>query len=272
MTFNTRDEGPRAPWVEGNSRTERQGPPGSAVSNKIGLTVEEVRIATEKARRMFNGEEQVDVRKPLTDAEIFSPGDLEKVEADRIANAGRYVRLAMRELGMNLDDENFLETPTRWVKFMREFLQPFDPREILKAGFTTPGKDSYHGMVTQTNIPFRGLCAHHLAPYLGTASIGYVPDAKVVGLSKLGRFVLAVGLRSPSIQEAQTDEIADTLMEVLEPKGVIVVISAEHTCMGARGLAAPGVPTTTSSVRGIFRDVPHARQEFFSLLESARRR
>lgn len=183
----------------------------------------------------------------------------------RQARAESFMRQAMQELGMDLNDENFQETPKRFVKYMSEFLQPYDAAAILKVGFESPAE--YHGMVAQANIPFRGLCAHHLAPYLGKCAIGYIPDKRVVGLSKLGRLVRAIGLATPSLQEKQTDQICDTLWESLEPKGVIVVVSAEHTCMGARGLAAPGVPTTTSSVRGIFRDVPAARQEFFDLIK-----
>lgn len=175
-------------------------------------------------------------------------------------------RTFMVLMGMNPEDEHFADTPRRFVKYMEEFLQPFNAEETLKTGFGSPKE--YHGMVVQTNIPFRGLCAHHLAPYLGTASIGYVPGERVIGLSKLGRLVKGIGLMRPSIQEQQTDEIADTLWDVLRPKGVIVVIQAEHTCMAARGLAAPNVPTITSSLRGVFRDVPQARQEFFDLIKS----
>src|SRR5690606_39182672 len=104
-------------------------------------------------------------------------------------------RTFMVLMGMNPEDEHFADTPRRFVKYMEEFLQPFNAEETLKTGFGSPKE--YHGMVVQTNIPFRGLCAHHLAPYLGTASIGYVPGERVIGLSKLGRLVKGIGLMRP---------------------------------------------------------------------------
>lgn len=170
-------------------------------------------------------------------------------------------------LGVNLADENFQNTPHRFVKYLAEFLKPHHPASILGTDFAIK-KAEYHGMVTQTNIPYRAVCAHHLLPFLGSVSIGYVPNKRVVGLSKLTRVVEAVGCMSPGIQENQTDEIADVINNVLEPRGVIVVVSAMHTCMCARGVAARDVPTVTSTVRGIFRDVPAAREEFFSIIQS----
>lgn len=186
---------------------------------------------------------------------------------DRYLGAAKSMRDVLYQLGIDLEDENFRDTPERFVKYLAEFLQPYDYTEILKSSFSTKGGE-YHGMVIQSNIPFRAVCAHHLLPFFGHAHIGYIPSHRVVGLSKLARLVRAAGLQKPSIQETITDDIADALYEELQCRGVIVVISAVHTCMTARGVAAPNVPTTTSTVRGVYRDVPAAREEFFNALSS----
>jgi GTP cyclohydrolase I len=179
-----------------------------------------------------------------------------------------HVEAALQLLGIDLRDENFAKTPARFIKYLAEFLQPMEaPHEILGTDFATKHLE-YHGMVAQANIPFRGVCAHHLLPFMGTVAIGYIPNKRVVGLSKLARLVKAVGLSTPGIQEVQTDEIADIMVEALEPKGVIVVVSATHSCMSARGVAVSNVPTITSTVRGVYRDVPAAREEFFALIKS----
>ena len=120
-------------------------------------------------------------------------------------------------------------------------------------------------MIAQSNIPFRMLCEHHLVPAIGRAAIGYIPNKRVVGLSKLTRLVQAVGTERPSLQEYICDKVADLLFEHIDPKGVIVAIKAEHGCMACRGVNSPGVMTMTSSVKGVFRDVPAARDEFFQL-------
>lgn len=113
-------------------------------------------------------------------------------------------------------------------------------------------------------------CAHHLLPFFGEASIGYIPTEKIVGLSKLARLVQAAGVRKPSMQETITDDIVRTVDVVLKPRGVMVVVKAEHTCMAVRGIVTPGVSTITSAVRGVFRDAPHTRIEFFELCKAAR--
>ncbi len=177
------------------------------------------------------------------------------------------LRDVLIELGLDPGTEGLAETPRRVAAYLREYHQPFDTK-ILGVGFTTP--QNHHGMIVQSGIPFRMICEHHLLPATGTASIGYVPGKTVVGLSKLTRLVQAVGTEKPSLQEEVGDRIADILWRDLDPKGVIVVVSAEHSCMSARGVAAPGVLTMTSSIRGIFRDVPHARAEFFELIRRTR--
>ena len=168
-------------------------------------------------------------------------------------------------VGMGLDptEPGLLETPRRVVGYLEEFSQPQSIELILGDGFDAPDT---HNMVAQSNIPFRMACEHHLLPAMGTASIGYVPGKRVVGLSKLTRVVQAIGTSRPSLQEKITDEIAQVLADHLEPKGVIVVTRAEHACMACRGVNSPGVITTVSSIKGIFIHVPAARQEFFRLI------
>lgn len=192
-----------------------------------------------------------------------------KTQKYQYVKAMIHIEEALKLLGVDLEDENFQKTPARFIKYLAEFLQPIgSPHDLLGTDFKTKHVE-YHGMVTQTNIPFRGVCAHHLLPFMGAVSIGYIPSKRVVGLSKLSRLVRAIGLKSPGIQEVQTDEIADTIYDVLEPKGVIVVVSAIHSCMAARGVAVQNVPTITSTVRGVYRDVPAAREEFFSLIKQS---
>lgn len=177
-----------------------------------------------------------------------------------------HVASLLASFGHDLEEENVADTPRRFVSYLQEFHQPFSAEEILKDGFTSPDKGSgIHGMLVQDKIPFRAVCMHHLLPFIGEAAVGYIPGDRVIGLSKIARLVQAVGTEKPSIQEAITERIADLLEKYLRPKGLIVVISAEHTCMSARGVAAKDVLTSTSTVRGVLRDVPQARAEFFSI-------
>lgn len=172
----------------------------------------------------------------------------------------------MDDLGLDATKEpGLLETPRRFIDYLLEFAQPLNAEKILGDGFEVDST-GYHSMVVQTSIPFRMICEHHLLPAIGRAALGYVPGARVIGLSKLTRLVQAVGTEKPSIQEAICDRVANLLDKHLTPKGVIVVLRAEHTCMACRGVNSPGVLTTTSAVRGIFRDVPAARSEFFDLI------
>ena len=156
------------------------------------------------------------------------------------------------------------DTPARVAKFLMEYCRPFNPEEILSPHFDNPCKHSE--MIVQQNIPFRMLCEHHLLPATGKAAIGYVAGDRLVGLSKLYRLVDAAGTERPSLQEVITDKIATALEDHLQARGVIVVIKAEHGCMACRGVNRQGILTSTSSIRGVFRDVPAAKQEFFNIL------
>ncbi len=178
-----------------------------------------------------------------------------------------HIEQAIIELGMDLDDASIQDTPERFADYLLEFMQPISLEEILGNGFD---KKDFDGIVIQSDIPFRMICEHHLLPAIGKASIGYIPNRKVVGLSKLTRLVQAVGTEKPNLQENISNRIAELLTEHIEPRGTIVVIQAEHACMTCRGINSPNVITTTSSVRGVFRDVAHARAEFFSLVQNAK--
>jgi GTP cyclohydrolase I len=160
-----------------------------------------------------------------------------------------------------LESEHFRETPARWAKMMQSFVQfrEEDLAAILKAGFEET-QDNI--LVVQTSIPFSGMCAHHLLPFWGTASVGYIPRKRVVGLSKLARLVVAAGRVSPTTQEHITNLIADTLFGTLEPIGVGVISRAAHGCMAVRGVNAPQTTTTVNALRGQILLNPTARQEF----------
>lgn len=174
-------------------------------------------------------------------------------------------------MGWDVTDENMSDTPRRVVAYWNEFNKgsSINPREVMRIGFTHD--KSATGMIIQRDIPFRGICSHHLAVFTGVAHIGYVANGRVAGLSKFARVIDAVGTQKPNLQEHITDTIADVIYEVLNAKGVMVVTDAEHTCMTCRGVRAIGTTTVMSSIRGVFRDVPAAREEFLSLLNLHKR-
>lgn len=174
-----------------------------------------------------------------------------------------HVRAILDLLGLKGSGTN--DTPRRVAEALLEFNQHLtvpDIAVVLKDGFEHAEGNA---MVVQSGIPFRGLCEHHLLPFFGTCNFGYVPHERVVGLSKIARLVQAAGTWMPSYQEKITNQIANAFIDIMKPLGVIVVTRAIHTCMAVRGPNVPNVPTTVSSIHGVFRDVPAARQEFFAL-------
>lgn len=192
----------------------------------------------------------------------------ERLSYSEYAAAATHVSMALRTMGFDMTDENFRDTPQRWIKYLAEFSHQYtkeDYERILAVEFSTKHRE-FHGMSIERNVPYRGVCAHHLLPFFGVVHIGYIPHKKVPGLSKIPRLVDAIGTSNPSIQEHHTDEIADILEEVLEPRGVMVVTASTHTCMSCRGVRVPGTDAVMSTLRGVFRDVPSARQEFLSLV------
>ncbi len=182
------------------------------------------------------------------------------VDRERIESAVRDILLAV---GEDPDREGLRDTPGRVARMYAELFAGLcqDPRELLKKTFT----QKYHEMVLVKDIGFASLCEHHLLPFLGKAHIAYLPNGKIVGLSKLARVVECVA-RRPQVQERMTEELADLVMDELDARGVAVVLQASHTCMTIRGVRKEGSLCTTSAMRGGFLDDQRTRSELMSLL------
>jgi GTP cyclohydrolase IA len=162
-------------------------------------------------------------------------------------------------LGVDLDDESRRDTPRRMAAMYAELLTPADFHAT-----TFPNDGGYDELVVARDIPFHSLCEHHLLPFHGVAHVGYLPGERIVGLSKLGR-VVDLYARRLQVQERLTTQVARWIGEELEPRGVGVVIEAEHLCMSLRGVQKPGARTITSALHGLVRDDPRTRQEFLAL-------
>ena len=175
------------------------------------------------------------------------------------------VRTLIRWAGDDPDREGLLETPDRVVRSYEEFFSGYgkDPKEILAKTFSEV--DGYDEMIVMNDIRFESHCEHHMVPIIGKAHIGYLPDRRVVGISKLARLV-DVYARRLQIQEKMTVQIADTLQEVLQPKGVGVVVEAAHQCMTTRGVHKPGAALVTSRMLGAFRQDVSTRREFLAII------
>jgi GTP cyclohydrolase I len=161
--------------------------------------------------------------------------------------------------------EGLRDTPARVVRAYEEFFAGYaqDPREILKRTFSEV--EGYDEMIVMNDIRFESHCEHHMVPIIGKVHIGYLPDKRVVGISKLARLV-EVYARRLQVQEKMTVQIADTLQEILQPRGVAVVIEASHQCMTTRGVHKPGVGLVTSRMVGAFREDPSTRREFLAVI------
>jgi len=184
------------------------------------------------------------------------------VDQARIERAVREILLAV---GENPDRDGLLDTPARVARMYAEQFAGLRqrPEDVLTTVF-----DSEHDeIVLVRDIEMYSMCEHHLVPFFGKAHIGYIPNDKgeITGLSKLARLI-DVYARRPQVQERMTCQVADALMRILEPRGVIVVLEAEHLCMSMRGVRKPGAKTVTSAVRGVFRDQTRTRAEAMSLL------
>jgi GTP cyclohydrolase IA len=162
-------------------------------------------------------------------------------------------------LGADLTDESLRETPRRMAAAYAEMLTP-EPFHVT----TFPNDGDYDELVLVRDIPFHSLCEHHLLPFVGTAHVGYIPAERIVGLSKLARVVDHFA-RNLQVQERLTTQVASWFERELHPKGVGVVIEAEHTCMSLRGATKAGTRTVTSALHGLVRDDPRTRQEFLAL-------
>ncbi len=172
------------------------------------------------------------------------------------------VRLFLEGIGEDPNREGLRETPHRVAKMWEEFekMRTFDMKLFEEFG-------NYNEMVLIRDIKFYSLCEHHLLPFFGTVSIAYIPNGMICGLSKLVRAVRAFSLK-PQVQERLTEEIADFLESELKPKGVGVVIEAEHLCISMRGAMSPGHLTVTSALRGVFLKDMRTREEFLKLIKS----
>jgi GTP cyclohydrolase I len=186
----------------------------------------------------------------------------EPIDTGRIERAVREILLA---IGEDPDRDGLTETPARVARAYAEQFSGLSqhPQDVL----TTVFDADHDELILVRDIELYSTCEHHLVPFFGFAHVGYIPNEKgqITGLSKLARLV-DVYARRPQVQERMTSQIADALMEVLEPRGALVVIEAEHLCMSMRGVRKPGAKTVTSAVRGILRDSDRTRAEAMSLL------
>ena len=179
--------------------------------------------------------------------------------APDVAAATRAARALLEALGLDTTAEGMADTPGRMA---RAYAELFTTRPF--AATTFPNDEGYDELVLARAIPLRAVCEHHLLPFAGVAHVGYLPGERILGLSKLARLVEHFAAR-PQVQERLTQQIAGWLQRELDAKGVGVVLEAEHTCMTLRGVHAVGARTVTSALRGVLRDSPSSRAEFFAL-------
>ena len=183
------------------------------------------------------------------------------------AQAERAFRDILRWIGEDPERDGLQETPKRLVRAFREYFCGYDedPEEVLTKTFSEV--EGYDEMIVLRAVPFESHCEHHVAPIIGRAWVGYVPNRRVVGISKLAR-VVEIYSKRLQIQERLTAQIANTIQNVLQPSGVAVVIKAAHHCMMCRGVRKRGTDLVTSRMLGCFRDQPMTRSEFLSLVNS----
>ena len=175
------------------------------------------------------------------------------------------VRTLIQWAGDDPDREGLLETPNRVVRSYAEFFAGYDldPEEVLRKTFEESG--GYDEMVLIRDIEVESHCEHHMVPIIGKAHVAYIPNDRVVGISKLAR-VVEIFAKRLQIQEKMTVDIAETINNVLKPQGVAVVIEASHQCMTTRGIHKPAADTVTSQMLGVFRDDPSTRREFLTMI------
>jgi GTP cyclohydrolase I len=202
------------------------------------------------------------IREEASDSEIKTGGPVDRQRIERA------VREILSAVGEDPDREGLLETPARVARMYEELFSGLheDPKAHLEKFFT----EKYDEVVLVRDISFCSMCEHHLLPFVGKAHIGYLPDGKVIGLSKLARVVEVVS-RRPQVQERMTEDIANLLLEELGARGVAVVVEATHTCMTIRGVRKPGSLCVTSAMKGIFRSNLSTRSEVMQLIYGDRR-
>jgi GTP cyclohydrolase IA len=189
-------------------------------------------------------------------------GEEERIDLPAIEEAVRNILIA---IGEDPQREGLRETPERVARMYAEIFDGVhrDPGEVVDSFF---GDEHYQEIVMVRDIPFYSSCEHHLVPFHGQAHVAYIPQGRVTGLSKLARLIEGFA-RRPQMQERLTAQVADTLMERLDPLGVMVVIEAEHLCMSMRGIRKPGSITVTSAVRGSLATNPATRAEAIALMK-----
>jgi GTP cyclohydrolase I len=197
---------------------------------------------------------------PAVASPVPSNVDLPRIE--------RAVREILAAVGEDPNREGLLETPARVARMYAEMFSGLhqNPQEHLRKLFT----EKYDEVVLVKDISFCSMCEHHLLPFIGKTHIGYIPNGKVVGLSKLARVVEVVS-RRPQVQERMTEDIANLLVAELSAKGVAVVVEAAHSCMTIRGVRKPGSMTVTSAMKGLFRSNVSSRAEIMQLIYSDQR-
>ncbi len=207
--------------------------------------------------------ESAGFKSAVTVVKATEPG--KPVERPTREEAEEAVRTLIRWAGDDPFREGLAGTPGRLVSAYEEFFCGYleDPVELLQRTFEEV--DGYDEMVVLRDIRFESHCEHHIAPIIGKAHVAYIPDKRVVGISKLARIV-EVYTRRLQIQEKMTAQIANTINEVLQPKGVAVILDAAHQCMTTRGIHKPGVTMVTSRMLGLFRDNPSTRREFLAII------
>jgi GTP cyclohydrolase I len=194
--------------------------------------------------------------KPVTAAPVgrsVDPSKIDLVAAERAAGD------LLRAIGADVDDPDLAATPRRIASSLAELVTP-----VQFSATTFANEGDYDELVLVRDIPFQSLCMHHLLPFVGMAHVAYLPGDRIIGLSKLAR-VVETFAHDLQLQERMTVQIADWLDRELQPRGVGVVLSAEHTCMTIRGVRKPGAKTVTSALRGSLRSDPRTRQELLSL-------
>ena len=200
----------------------------------------------------------IDKRKEFTNEWLVFPW--ENSEGDIDDNITR----VLQYFNEDVEREGLKETPKRYIKFLEEFLNP------PKWNCTTFEGEGYDEMIIQTGIPFYSLCEHHIAPFFGYGTIAYIPNKRIVGLSKLAR-TLETFARRLQNQERITTQVAEFLMEKLEPRGVAVQLTAKHMCMEMRGVKKHNTWTTTSKMIGVFKQDAKAREEFFNIINNGQK-
>jgi GTP cyclohydrolase I len=196
------------------------------------------------------------VTRTLTQLSCAPPVEPARIDPARAEEAAGEL---LRALGVDLAGESLRDTPRRMAAMYAELLTPAE-----FSATTFPNDGGYDELVVATAIPFHSLCEHHLLPFVGVAHVGYLPGERIIGLSKLARVVDRFARRL-QVQERLTTQVADWLDDTLAPRGVGVVLEAEHLCMSLRGVQKPGSRTITSALHGLVRDDARTRQEFLAL-------